>query len=70
MSEKFLSGPEDMSWLRSVHLHGRGRKYKSAILVGNEDAPKEVHLYRSIHAGVRCMATPAFILQQCAISSA
>lgn len=46
MRQQFLNNPEDCDWLRSVHLAGRtDLKFGSFILIGNEDAPDEVHLY-------------------------
>lgn len=46
--ENFISGREDMAWLRDVHLPKISiKKFKSAMIYGNEDCPTKVALYRS-----------------------
>ncbi|MDO8691481.1 MAG: hypothetical protein Q7R39_15990, partial [Dehalococcoidia bacterium] len=42
---KFIEGEEDMDWLRDVHLHGLDKKYKFAVLYGNEDWPERIEVY-------------------------
>jgi hypothetical protein len=41
----FLSLPEDMKWLRDVHLHGLPPEYESAVVHGNEDWPFQIEAY-------------------------
>lgn len=46
----FLNDPEDVQWLKDVHLKGPLAKsfrdeVKSFVLFGNEDAPDKVHIY-------------------------
>jgi hypothetical protein len=41
----FLNTPEDMQWLREVHLPQLPPEYQSAILYGNEDSPDRVEVY-------------------------
>lgn len=43
----FLNAPEDMKWLRDVHLHGLSPEYESAVVHGNEDSPAQIEVYRS-----------------------
>jgi hypothetical protein len=44
----FLNTPEDMQWLRDVHLKDLDlKKYHSAILYGNEDSPHEIKVFLS-----------------------
>lgn len=43
----FLSAPEDMKWLRDVHLHGLSSEYESAVVHGNEDAPFQIDVFPS-----------------------
>ena len=45
--ETFISGAEDMQWLRDVHLKRLLPRFKSAIIVGNEDCPDEIKVYAS-----------------------
>lgn len=41
----FISGEEDMSWLRSEHLPGLSDEFLSAIIEGNEDSPDSIEVY-------------------------
>ena len=41
-----ISGKEDMGWLADVHVPA-ARKFGSAMIYGNEDAPSKIELYRS-----------------------
>jgi hypothetical protein len=41
----FISGTEDMNWLRDVHLPGLSKKFKSALIFGNEDSPDRIQVY-------------------------
>ncbi len=44
----FLSTPEDCQWLRETHLRGFSPpEFLSYLLIGNEDSPEELHLYKS-----------------------
>jgi len=43
----FLAGPADMKWLRDVHIPGLPPEYESAVVHGNEDAPRQIDAYRS-----------------------
>lgn len=45
MTETFINEPEDMQWLRDVHLPGLSPKFKSAHIFGNEDSPSSIHVY-------------------------
>lgn len=42
-----LNRPEDVKWLRKVHLHGLSPKYESAVVHGNEDWPSQIEVYPS-----------------------
>ena len=49
--ESFLDTPSDMKWLRETHLKKRVprvKQYKSAVIIGNEDFPREIRLYRKV----------------------
>lgn len=48
----FLNSPEDMKWLREVHLHGLPSEYESAVVHGNEDSPSKIETYRSLNPTV------------------
>lgn len=44
----FLNSPEDMKWLKDVHLPSLDpSRHKSAILHGNEDCPERIDVYVS-----------------------
>jgi len=43
----FLQAPEDMKWLRDVHIPDLPPEYESAVVHGNEDAPAQIDAYRS-----------------------
>lgn len=45
MRTQFLSEPDDIQWLRDVHLPKDVPPFKSAIIVGNEDCPERIELY-------------------------
>lgn len=46
MPELFLNTESDLAWLRDVHLQDLSAPvHRSAILVGNEDAPARIELY-------------------------
>lgn len=50
MSVQFLNEPDDVRWLRDTALKGvtlpaKYVTFESFMLMGNEDAPDEVHLY-------------------------
>ena len=47
MVQKFINDPEDMRWLRDVHLPSLGTRYKSAVIYGNEDWPDKIEVYFS-----------------------
>lgn len=47
MKEQLISGSEDMTWLRDVHLPALPSKYKSALIIGNEDWPNRIVVYES-----------------------
>ncbi len=50
----FLNTPEDMQWLRDVHLHDLDlQTFHSAILYGNEDSPHQIKVFRSNNPTVR-----------------
>jgi hypothetical protein len=50
----FINTPEDMEWLRDVHLHDLDlRMYRSAILYGNEDYPYQIKVFRSLEPTVK-----------------
>ena len=42
-----LDTPEDMAWLREVHLPNLPLKFRSAMVYGNEDYPDEIVVYES-----------------------
>ena len=43
--ETLINGDEDMQWLRDVHIPNLAKKYKSAVIVGNEDAPERIEVF-------------------------
>jgi hypothetical protein len=45
MKETFINEPEDMRWLRDVHLPGLSHSFKSAVIIGNEDYPSSIRVY-------------------------
>lgn len=45
MNQTFINTGDDMQWLRDVHLPTLSRRYKSAVIVGNEDSPLEIYVY-------------------------
>lgn len=45
MKETFINEPEDMRWLREVHLPGLSPRFKSAVISGNEDYPSSIAVY-------------------------
>lgn len=44
--QTFLTGREDMKWLRDVHLTKLGKSYKAAVIYGNEDWPDRIEVYK------------------------
>jgi hypothetical protein len=40
-----INTPEDVQWLRDVHLPKDAPEFKCATLLGNEDCPRVVMLY-------------------------
>ncbi len=49
MRQQFLNGADDVQWLRDTHLKGLPAlpAFQSFVIIGNEDAPDELHLYAS-----------------------
>lgn len=45
--QQMINTTDDMSWLRDVHLPRLPAKYKSAIIVGNEDYPERIEVYEA-----------------------
>ncbi len=45
MRETLINTLDDMQWLRDVHLRRLPSKYKSAVILGNEDCPDEIQVY-------------------------
>lgn len=43
--EGLINTADDMRWLRDVHLPRLPAKYKSAVIVGNEDYPDRIDVY-------------------------
>ena len=43
----FINTPDDMKWLRDVHLPRLSSKFHSALLFGNEDSPDQIHVYEA-----------------------
>ena len=43
--QNIINTADDMRWLRDVHLPKLPAKYKSAIIVGNEDYPDRIEVY-------------------------
>jgi hypothetical protein len=43
----FLNSPDDMQWLKDVHVHNMPDNARSAIITGNEDAPDSIAVYDS-----------------------
>lgn len=41
----FLNTPEDMKWLRDVHIPGLPSEYEAAVVHGNEDSPSQIEAY-------------------------
>jgi len=50
-----LNTPEDMKWLRDVHLPTLPPKYESAVVYGNEDSPSQIEAYLSPNPTVNCI---------------
>lgn len=48
----FITGAEDMKWLRDVHLPSLPKKYKSALIFGNEDFPDLIQAYEDADPNV------------------
>jgi hypothetical protein len=42
---RLLNTPEDMAWLREVHLPHLPAIFLSAIIEGNEDSPERIDCY-------------------------
>lgn len=40
-----LNAPEDMKWLRDVHLPDLPTEYEAAVVHGNEDSPSQIEVY-------------------------
>jgi len=48
MGRTLLTEREDLQWLREVHLPDVPiEDYAAALLIGNEDSPEQIELYRS-----------------------
>ena len=49
MRQQFLNAADDCQWARDVHLKGLPviPAFQSFVIIGNEDAPDELHLYAS-----------------------
>lgn len=49
MRQQFLNEPDDVQWLKDTALAGVPGLpfFASFVLIGNEDAPEELHLYTS-----------------------
>lgn len=43
--QSFLDTPDDIEWLRDVHIPNLPANIRSAIVYGNEDAPDRVEVY-------------------------
>lgn len=43
--QALINTADDMRWLRDVHLPRLSSKYKSAMIVGNEDYPDRIEIY-------------------------
>lgn len=56
----FLDTPEDMKWLRDVHLQGLPSEYESAVVHGNEDFPSRIEAYRTPNPTVNCIPAVFF----------
>ena len=56
---QFLQNPEDLQWLREVHLPLAAPAFRSAIIYGSEDAPAKIELYadRMPHYQAKPVAT-------------
>lgn len=57
MNTTFLQNPENLQWLRAGALRGvplppEYAAFQSALLVGNEDAPDHLQLYRAADPSV------------------
>lgn len=48
----FLNTPEDMKWLREVHVPKLPSKYESAVIHGNEDSPSKIEFFTSLNPEV------------------
>ena len=46
--ETFINSVEDMQWLKDVHVHNMPDTARSAVIVGNEDAPDSIAVYDSV----------------------
>lgn len=42
-----LNTPEDMKWLRDVHLQGLPPEYETEVVHGNEDFPSRIEAYKT-----------------------
>jgi hypothetical protein len=49
MHQQFLNDPTDVQWLKETALKGVPGlpPFQSFVIIGNEDAPEELHLYAS-----------------------
>jgi hypothetical protein len=45
MQSTLLNTKADMQWLRDVHLPRLSKRFKAAVIYGNEDWPNAVELY-------------------------
>jgi len=48
MEETFINSAEDMQWLKDVHIHNLSDDARSAIIIGNEDAPYSIKVYDKV----------------------
>ena len=49
----FLNSPEDMKWLRDVHIPDLPSEYEAAVVHGNEDSPSKIEAYRSPNPAIQ-----------------
>lgn len=57
MSLILLNDPNDIDWLRDVHLPGLPDAVNAAVLEGNEDSPDAIWTYTAQHPTVHDRST-------------
>jgi hypothetical protein len=48
-----INSADDMQWLKDVHIPSLPDDARSAIIIGNEDAPDSVEVYDSVNPHIK-----------------